>query len=208
MDESHRLKAMPDGYDATLFNSIYNETKLLRKKLAFEIDHRKFGVTNEEIQSWFDVKLIYAFTKYYGDPKLKGYCINSLKTYKQRIILNSYQPQYLLHNTIDVDEVWEDIGPDNSIDQAASDLLDSAKKYLKKHLTHDAYFLLELELNPPPYIINKLRNSEQKKMPKIPTELIADYLDIYDDEGIDYIEALRYEIKEITSKAREYFSFH
>ena len=61
--EENRLKPMTQGYDESLFNLIYDKTKHLRRKLASEIDHRRFGVTNEDIKSWFDVKLIYVFKK-------------------------------------------------------------------------------------------------------------------------------------------------
>lgn len=209
MDESHRLKGMPENYDQQLFKSLYDDTKLLIKKLAYEIDGRKFGIDNDELQSWFYVKFLYAFNKYYGDPKIKGYIINALRTYKQRIILNSYQPQYILHqSSIDITEVWEDIGPSEELDTSANELLASAKEYMKENLSEDAYFILEIELNPPPYILTKLRNSEQKKMPKLPTELIADYLDIPDEEGLEYLDSLRYEIKEVTQKAKEYFNLN
>jgi len=43
-------------------------------------------------------------------------------------------------------------------------------------------------------------------MPKLSTELIADYLDINNEDGLDYIDCLRSQIKDATSKAREYFS--
>jgi hypothetical protein len=208
MDESHRLINLGpmDNYDVKLFNQIYKDTELLRNKLAFEIDSRKFGVDFKEMRSWFDVKLLYAFIKYQHDPKVKGYCINALRTYKSRIIINSYQSQYQLHDTVDIDEVYEDIDYTEPEDDNSINLLNKAKEYLKSHLSPDAFFILEVELNPPPYIIEKLKNSEQIKMPKIPSELLADFLDINTHEGIEYIDNLRYEIKQVTANAREHFS--
>lgn len=210
MDESLRLlkRPMPADYDVQLFNQIYKDTKSLRNKLAYEIDGKKFGVDYQELKSWFDVKFIFAFNTYYGDPKLKGYIINTLKTYKKRIVLNSYGNKQHIHNTVDITEVYEDLDKsDESEDTITNGLLSKAKAYMKDNLSEDAFFILELELNPPPYIIQKLHDLEHEKMPKIPTVLIADFLGIDSDEGIDYVDALRYEIKQIIIKAKDFFSF-
>lgn len=205
MDESNRLKQLPNDLDVALFNKLYKETKSLMRKLAFEIDARKFGVDYNEILSWFDVKFIYTFNKYYGNPRLKGYIINSLKTYKLRIVKNSYQQKYLIHETSDIDECFE-LSYEEP-ESSTSHLLEVIQNYFKNRLTPDAFLLWELELNPPPYILIKLQGPNAK-IPKPSDELILEYLGIeVDDRGLIYLSSLRKEIKDITKRAKEYFQY-
>lgn len=207
MDESNRLNLMPENYDKALFEEIYKETKALRKKLAFEIDARKFGVDQKEILSWFDVKFIFAFNKYYGDPRLKGYIINSLKTYKLRIVKNSYQKQYQVNDTVDINESF-----DLSYDEPENynlHLLEVVQSYFRNRLTPDAMLLWEIELNYPPYILDRLTNQEDtKKIPKASDELILEYLGIeFTEHNVSYLKELRKDIKDITNRAKEYFQY-
>src|SRR5687768_15620783 len=91
MEES-RLKPMIEEYDREIFNDYYQRTAALRKKLASQIDHRRFGVDQEEIESWFTVKFIYAFNKYYHEKKdtLLGYLIKSMQLFKCRVLRKAY----------------------------------------------------------------------------------------------------------------------
>lgn len=204
MDESHRLKEMPAEYDQALFNQLFKETRELRQKLAFEIDARKFGVDYREVLSWFDVKFLYAFNKYYGDERLKGYIINSLRTFKLRIVKNSYQTKHQVNNSIDIDETF-DLAYDEPEDYNKP-LLEVVQKYFKDRLSPDALLLWEIELSPPPYILEKLANPENKKIPKCPDELILEYLGIpCNDNSLNYLKSLRSDIKDITKRAKEYF---
>lgn len=209
MDESHRLKPMVEGYNEALFKQLYKETSSLRKKLAFEIDSRKFGVDYNEILSWFDVKFLYVFNKYQHDDKVKGYVINALRTFKYRIIKDSYLPKNQLHQTQDINELYDlsELSEEAKLLFEDGDTLISlCKKYLKSVLSEDAYFLLELELNPPPYILEKLKNPEQKKIPKPSAGIIAEFLGISDSEyATDYIDKLRKEIKVGIDKAQYHF---
>ena len=61
-------------------------------------------------------------------------------------------------------------------------------------------------MKPPLYIIEKLRELDKKKIDKIPTNIIADYLNLgTSKKAFQYINELRQEIKEITYVAREHF---
>lgn len=207
MDESHRLKHMPQGYDKDLFNQIYKETRDLRHKLAFEIDSRKFGVDYKEVLSWFDVKFIYAFTRYYGDERLKGYIINALRTFKMRIIKNSYQNKYTIHNSIDISEVF-DLSMEEE-DTSQEGLLDQVKSYFKKRLSHEAYMIWDLELNPPPYILTRLPESKNGTLKKCPDDLLLDYLGLSEHpKAQQMLLGWRREIKDITLLAKDHFQFH
>lgn len=199
MDESHRLKCMPENYDKALFNQLYKETRELRQKLAFEIDSRKFGVDHKEVLAWFDVKFIYAFNKYYGDERLKGFIINTLRTFKLRVVKNSYQNKFQIHvNAIDINDAYdlciEEEGPSET-----SSLFKEVEKYFRDRLSIMAYTIWEIELNPPPYILKHFKN--QTRIPKLPDELVEDYLGISQQELRNY----RAEIKEVTALAKKYF---
>lgn len=211
MDEAHRLKPMAEGYDRKLFETLYKETKALRKKLAFEIDSRRFGVDYHEVLSWFDCKFIHAFHRYQKDEKVKGYVINALRTFKYHIIKDSYLPKnQVFQQSTDINELYDYgilIEQAEEFYQEGDTTLDVVKKYLKHILSEDAYFLFELDLNPPPYILEKLQNPEQKKMPKIPVELVTEYLGISDNEfSYNYILNLRKDIEVGIETARFFFN--
>ena len=217
--EEHRLLPMQDNYDKNLFNKLYKETEPLRKKLSskYSIDARIFGVDQKEILSWFDVKFIFVFNKHFNnkDPGvLKGFIINSLKTFKYRILRSSQtnkNQQYA--NVIDIEESshFDNIISNNQEkqDENKQIFLDLALAFMKSKLSEDASFLLEIELDPPLYIMQKLCNEKKSLNTKIPSKLIAEYLDLQDDNNaVDYINELRREIREMTLVAREHFQSH
>jgi len=63
--EEHRLTKMKDNYDEKLFNDIYEKVQPLKRKLASTISTSKLGVEYEDILSWFDIKFIFVFNKYF-----------------------------------------------------------------------------------------------------------------------------------------------
>ena len=223
MDESHRLVnyPMPIGYDVNLFEEIYSKTKQLRNKLVWQINPEKFGVDEQELKSWFDVKFLQAFNRYHDDErckdnrpeKLKAFVIQALQMYKRKIVKDSYHGKNELNNTIDIEEVfdYETLVIEVMEPELEDNRITLIKQYYKERLSSDAYFLFELELNPPPYIISKLRNPDEQKMPKITNSDWADYLGIpYEDDyeaGLfdSHLSKLRKEIKEIEIQCREYF---
>src|SRR5690606_26629569 len=153
----------------------------------------------------FDGKFLYTLTKYYGDPRLKGYIINSLKTYKLRIVKNSYQQKHQIHDKVDIGESF-DLAHDEP-DKTGGQLLEIIQKYFRDRLTPDAMLLWEIELNYPPYILSRLENNN-KRIPKASDELILEYLGIEVNEtSLAYLASLRKDIKEITNRAKEYFKY-
>lgn len=206
--EIHRLKPMKEGYDQELFYKIYKETENLRNKLTYEIDSRRYGVTPDIIKSWFDDKFIFVFNKYHktmDDNRLKGFIINSLKTFKYRILRKAYS-----ENNININQVYLEgehslinVIPDKS-ELSDNDLfLELALKFLKKNLSDEAFELMRVELNPPPYILTRMVNPKTK----IPAKLLAEYLGMKDMPGdIKYVNNLRKEINSQIENAKEYFS--
>lgn len=221
-EESHRLKPMKEGYDPKLFVELFEKTKALRKSLVYGIDAKRFGVDQEELLSWFDVKFIYVFNKYWDtEPeRLLGYIINGLKMYKRRLVLECYSKKNELHATEPLEnflsfEEFENAGEEmdeassykefgDSLDPNTDDryFLDVALKFLRDNLSEDAYFLLEVQLNPPPFIINKLQERNHQKLDKLPDEVVADYMGIHPDkQGLSYLRSLKSELRQGIEKA-------
>lgn len=208
--EHHRLKPMKDGYDEKLFNELYKKTTPLRRKLAHEIDARKFGVDYQEILSWFDVKFIHTFNKYWDtEPeRLMGYIISALSTYKYRIMRSSYQAKYHNHaSMVDVTELYKQSDIVLVEDIPHRELyLNKVMEFMKDKLSDDALLVLEIELTPPPFILDQMEDLGKKETHKIPHNIIADYLGYGDSPNmVEYIKELRSQIRAGISLAKKYF---
>jgi len=175
--EENRLKVM-ESYDSGLFNKIYTSVTPLKRKLASQIDSRRFGVDREEVLSWFDVKILFVFQKYhkrYSPDILLGMTINAMKCFKCRILRKAYTVQFsqsILEYDVDLHDL-----PDHD-----EDLKDHYSKVLKdfmrKTLSDDAYILWDLQMNPPPYILRKLKKKGIDSIHKIPADIILRYFDL------------------------------
>jgi hypothetical protein len=206
--EIHRLKPLKDGFDETLFNRLFKETHNLRNSLTYQIDSRKFGVTPDIINSWFTDKFIWVFSKYHEDleeGQLKGRIINSLKTFKYRILRKAYSKYNININQVRLDDHHDltNIIPSKEEIGDHDLFLEMALKYLKKNLSDDAFLVLELELNPPPFILSNIKNPNTK----IPANLIAEYLGIpINKDSINFIRDLRREKDYWIEEAKSHFS--
>jgi hypothetical protein len=200
---------MKDGYSVELFNKLYKETKQLRKSLSYNIDHRRFGVSKDIIESWFDDKFIHVFNKHCDnkDPDiLKGFIINSLKTFKLRILRQAYTKQGEYYsNLIELE------GESNLINYLIEEddisngdiFFGLILEFFKKELTEDGYLLLQLQLNPPPYILNRIKKSNSN----IPIPLVLEFLNLENiNKNIKYIRQLRKEISTTIEKAKLEFN--
>lgn len=203
---------MVENYDVTLFNRIYKDTEALRRKLAYQIDARRFGVDYDEILSWFNVKLIYAFNKYYSkhDPDvLRGHCIKALQFFKCRILRSAYTVKYS-QSIIDISELgnYENLISEEDEHSSNRDLFyNLCIEFMKEHLSKLAYQILHVQLNPPPYILDRMSELDLHNLNKIPSDLIADYFGLGTSvESINYIDELKKEIKDVTKKANQHFS--
>lgn len=206
--EIHRLKPMKDGFDEALFNRLFKETHHLRNSLTYQIDSRRFGVTPDIINSWFTDKFIWVFSKYHGDleeGQLKGRIINSLQTFKYRVLRKAYNKYNINDNQVRLDDHHDliNIIPIKDEISEHSLFLEMALKFLKKNLSDDAFLVLELELNPPPYILDRLKNPNTK----VPANLIAEYLDLIPNkDSINFIRDLRREKDYWIEEAKLHFN--
>lgn len=212
MLELNRLKPMPENYDKELFNSLYSKTQNLRRKLASEIDAKRFGVEYEDILSTFDVKFIFVFSQHHEKPEniLLGFLLNSLKNFKCRILRSAYTQKFS-QTLISVDQVinFDDHLTDdaNSIHNTNTDYFTVFMAFMKEHLSLNAYTVLDLKLNPPPYIYAKLNVSPDTNLHKIPDHVILDYLDLgHGPKATKYLHGLKKEIRNTVNYAKSHFN--
>lgn len=206
--ELHRIKQIGD-YDPNLFNELYAKTRQLTKKLVHSIDCRRFNVTPDIVESWFDDKFMWVYFKYHkqmdGDLLL-GHIINSLKMFKSRVLRKAYSPQSEFNQCLTdygEDNSWLENIPDYSDTEFREELYAKMVSFMKKELPDDGLIVFELDSCPPEFITSKLSNPNSKA----PAKLLCNFLDIAATKhNISYINALRSEIKETTKKAREFYS--
>lgn len=206
--EIHRLKPMSENYDRKLFNDLYKRTESLRRKLSYQVDNRRFGVSKDQVLSWFDDKFIHTFNKYAGqgnDGVLLGNIIRSLENFKNRILRKAYTEEYitLYANNISIDEFpLINVIADSEEMSEADIFVNLATAFIKERISEEAFQIFEIELNPPLYIIDKLPSSNSH----IPSHLILDFLGIdITKRALDFVSRARREIKEATEEARLYF---
>ena len=206
--EIHRLTPMKPDYPVGLFNELYKETEQLRKSLVYQIDSRRYGVTKDIIQSWFDDKFLFVFNKHFQTMDrdiLKGTLINSLRNFKMRILRKAYSEEgefYTTSTTIDGEfDIMNTIKEDVEEANPNSILLDN---YMREHLSDNAYIIFRIQIDTPPYIVSRLTNNNSR----ISNDLLIEYLDINKgsyDKSIRYVKNLKREINKCIESAKAYF---
>lgn len=182
--EENRLTTMPRDYDPKLFEKLYKALTPLKRKLASQIDYRKFGCEYKDILSFFDVKFIFVFNKYqdqFDEEVLKGHIIKSLSLYKNRIMRVSYQAKYS-QDILDLGslENGDNLLEDDSVPKESPYIEEYGFKceilynFMKAHLSLKAFQLFTINMNPPLYIKHRIPDGKKR----IPEELIMEYLDI------------------------------
>ena len=207
--ENHRLKPMKENYDESLFNKIYKETTSLRKSLVYSIDHRRYGVTSDIVYSWFDDKFILVYNKYcdqYEYEVLKGHIINSLRTFKSRILRKAYNGEGEFYQSlVSKDGEYDLLNTlDGIIDESIPnvDVEEKTKlyNYLSSTLSDNAYLVAQVLLSPPPYILSRLQGNNSR----ISNELLLDYFELdHTNNNEDWIKKLKKEFNKAIKNAKE-----
>lgn len=204
--EENRLKPMAVGYDEKLFNTLYKEITPLKRKLAHQIDCRRFGVPYEDILSFFDIKFLFCFNKHHNEPpeKLKAYLINSLQRFRYRIMRAAYTQKYSQSIVSLEDSPELDISYDeNDRDYYYEQLM----VFMEENISPNALLILQIQLNPPPFIIERINIDKDKPLQKIPDSLLLEYLSLGSgDNAMRYLKKLKKEIKEAIHSAK--LKFH
>lgn len=207
--EENRLQPMVEGYDEKLFNKLYQETEPLRRKLAGQIDARRFGLFYDDILSFFDVKFIFCFNKHYNEPpnKLKAFLLNSLSNFKNRILRNAYtvknsQNIVSFDTLVNIDDSFH-LEPDYVSPTPRDYYYEKMMHFMKHHLSDNAYLLLEVQLNPPPYILKRINKSPDSNLQKIPDLVLLKYFGLGKSENAHrYLNKLKKEIRSAVQYAK------
>lgn len=204
--EVHRLEPMKEGYSQELFSKLYKETESLRKSLVWGIDHRRYGVTKDVVESWFDDKFIFVFNKHCMDKDpdiLKGFIINSLKVFKQRVLREAYSKKSVLYtNSIELEGEFNLINYLKDTEDISNDDLffGLVLEFFKKELDTNSFTLLQLQLNPPPFILNRIKKSNSK----IPTALVLEFFGLENvSKNVKLIRNLNKNISLAIEKAKK-----
>lgn len=206
--EIHRLTPMKPDFPIGLFNQLYKETEQLRRTLVYQIDSRRYGVTKDIVSSWFDDKFLFVFNKHFQDMDkdlLKGTLINSLMNFKMRVLRKAYSVEGEFHNSsVSLDGEFDLINTikiEEEITNSNSKLLD---EYMRNHLSDNAYILFRIQMDIPPYILNRLSNVNSR----VTNDLLIEYLDINKgsyEKSIKYIKNLKTEINKTIKLATQHF---
>lgn len=193
--ELHRIPILKEGQiDPVVFNNLYKQTERLRKKLANDIDHTKYGVSKDIILSWFDDKFIQVYVKYHQQSPeyLLGFIISSLQMFKLRILRKGYSRVNIYKDIVTLGEFNASLEnlPDSYEDQFQEEI-DWIIAYLKKSLSPEAWEIFQLDLYPPEEL---LRLSKSKK--KVTLRGLILYLDLPDDRRtLNFLKGLRKEVE-------------
>lgn len=203
--EIHRLKPMNEDYDREIFNLIYQEVEPLKKSLSNQIDHRRLGISKDVLQSWFDDKMLFVYNKHFQEMEpdvLKGFIINSLQRFKYRILRKAYgdEAEFISsHVELEGEEFsYINIIPDRQEESDHDIFMGIVIGFMKDKLSKEAYELFSLQLNPPPYILSRLKKCSSR----IPTSLLLDYYGLpKSKEG--YFKKLKREINKTIKMAKK-----
>lgn len=206
--EIQRLKPMDKDYPVDLFNKLYKETKQLRKSLTYHIDSRRYGVTPDIIESWFDDKFLFVFNKYYkqhNENDLKAFIINSLVIFKKRVLRKAYteQAENFYSNTITIDGELDvlNLYKVEDIKDEENNTYNIIYDYMRNNLSADAFIVFDIQINTPPYIMSRLKTNKSI----ISNELIIEYLSINKgsyEASLLYVKKLKKEISKYIKKLK------
>lgn len=75
---------------------------------------------------------------------------------------------------------------------------------MKEHLSENAYILLDLQLNPTPYILQRINPDKDSNLQKIPDELLLEYFDLgFSAKSFKYLTHLKKEIRNAIKYAQQ-----
>jgi hypothetical protein len=209
MEES-RLKVMDKPYNEADFKKLIKDTKKLKIKLARQIDHTRLGVCHEDILSAFDIKILYIFQKYgptHPYEIVKANTINGIKMYKNRLLRVLYQKKNSISKSSIEDHPYLERIPEEVENRERDIMLNAVHTYMMHCLEEDAYTVFQIDLNPPPFILNRLVELGKKKVGIIPAYLVVEYMGLeVNPKNIAYINSLRRSIADSKLRASEFFS--
>lgn len=202
--ELHRLTELKP-YDQDLFNRMYKTCKPLIRRLTKGVDSRRFNVSQDIIQSYFWDKFLYVFNKYqdkYDEERLKATILSSLQTFKSKLLRNAYTKQAefnqeltSLENLFDNNKELRDDYEESRIKEEQSI---EFHKYMKEHLTQDEYLVMQIQLDPPKWFEDKIKESHGK----LSILHLIDYFELPRDKtSINFFSRIRKNIQKTLEQA-------
>lgn len=202
--ELHRLTELKP-YDQDLFNRMYKTCKPLIRRLTKGVDSRRFNVSQDIIQSYFWDKFLYVFNKYqdkYDEERLKATILSSLQTFKSKLLRNAYTKQAefnqeltSLENLFDNNKELLDDSEESRIKEEQSL---EFHKYMKEHLTPDEYLVMQIQLDPPKWFEDKIKESHGK----LSILHLIDYFELPRDKtSINFFSRIRKNIQKTLEQA-------
>lgn len=202
--ELHRLTELKP-YDPDLFNRMYKTCKPLIRRLTKGVDSRRFNVSKDIIQSYFWDKFLYVFNKYqdkYDEERLKATILSSLQTFKSKLLRNAYTKQAefnqeltSLENLFDNNKELLDDSEESRVKEEQSI---EFHKYMKEHLTPDEYLVMQIQLDPPKWFEDKIKESHGK----LSILHLIDYFELPRDKtSINFFSRIRKNIQKTLEQA-------
>lgn len=205
--ELHRLKDFDQSYDEALFNKLYRNMKPLMKRLAKQVDPKRFNVTSDIILSYFSDKFVYVFNKYqhvYDEEHLKAALLSSLSTFKNRLLRNAYTEAAEINQQISqLEDLYDDskeLIDDSYESEVKEKQLNILYNYMKDHLDPDTYLLFEIQMDPPEYIRERLKTENGR----ISALLLLDFFELpRTKKNSAWIGEMRQDIEYWLGRAKE-----
>lgn len=206
--EIHRLKEFTH-YNQDEFDRLYRLCKPLIRKLSRGIDCRRYNVTQDIIQSYFWDKFLYVYNKYqdeYNEERLKATLLSSLRTFRNKLLRSAYTGQAEFNQELSsFEDVWEsgkEWEDDSEETEYKEDLSVRFNQFLQDHLTPDEYLVFQTELDPPPFFIERMKNSHGK----LSILHLIDFFELpRDKKAYNLLTGMRKHIKEILELAKTEF---
>lgn len=205
--ELHRLTEFTH-YNKKEFERIYKKCQPLMRKLVKSIDHRRYGVSEDILFSYFEDKFLYVYNKYqdeYDEERLKATILSSLSVYKNKLLRAGYSKQAEFNQDLSsLEEVSEadkeDLLEDDEEASFKEDLHYRFHQFMKDHLSSDEYLVFITQLDPPPFITSRMSQG------RITTENLIDFFGLpRTRKSVHLISGYRKHIKEVLTLAETDF---
>lgn len=204
--ELHRLQPMREDYDVELFNKLYKVCKPVIRRLSKQIDCKRFDLTEDIISSYFWDKMLFVFNRYYGtcsDEHLKAKILASLSTFKNKLLRSAYSEQASYNQNLSkLEDLFDDskeLVDDTESEKTKQEMIDKMYKYMKDHLSVDAYLVFETLMTPPPFIQERVKASGH-----VTHLLLVEFFDLpRNKNSVRFISELRSDIQYWQERAME-----
>lgn len=203
--ELHRLTEMVEGYDQKLFNRLYKIVKPVIRNQVRGIDHKRFNVSPDILQSYFMDKFLFVFNKYYGtcsEEHLQANILRALTTYKNKLLRNAYGERAEYNQNLtsmeDLFDNSKELEDDSEETKAKEEQMQMIENYMQTKLSPDAFLIFQLISNPPEILV-----PTEDRGKRISNITFVDFFEMpRTKSSVKYIAELRQDIDYWINQAR------